>query len=151
GKAQPARDIAVQQTHVSQSAFEDAPVSVQADVNASGYAHEAIAAQLVDRSGKIVAEQTQNPRQDHDTIAFRFQLRPEKSGLSFSRLRVRARHELSSSDPKGQTEEATLANNSSVLVVDRGHGPYRVLYVAGRPNWEFKFLNRAVQEDDQVQ
>jgi uncharacterized membrane protein len=26
-----------------------------------------------------------------------------------------------------------------------------VLYVSGRPNWEFKFLNRAVQADEQVQ
>src|SRR4030095_13529441 len=24
-------------------------------------------------------------------------------------------------------------------------------YVAGRPNWEFKFLNRALAEDDQIQ
>ena len=47
--------------------------------------------------------------------------------------------------------EATLANNSRVLVVDRGKGPYRILYVSGRPNWEFKFLNRALAEDDQVE
>ena len=38
-----------------------------------------------------------------------------------------------------------------MLAVDRGRGPYRILYVSGRPNWEFKFLNRAEQEDDQVQ
>jgi uncharacterized membrane protein len=37
-----------------------------------------------------------------------------------------------------------------MFVVDRGGGPYRVLYVSGRPNWEFKFLRRAEQEDDQV-
>ncbi|MFM8334496.1 MAG: hypothetical protein ACKODK_02950, partial [Opitutaceae bacterium] len=30
-------------------------------------------------------------------------------------------------------------------------GPFRVLYVSGRPNWEYKFLNRAVQGDEQVQ
>ena len=47
--------------------------------------------------------------------------------------------------------EATLANNSRVLVVDRGRGPYRILYVAGRPNWEYKFLNRALAEDEQIQ
>jgi uncharacterized membrane protein len=38
-----------------------------------------------------------------------------------------------------------------VVVVDRGRGPYRILYVSGRPNWEYKFLQRAVVEDDQVQ
>src|SRR6185436_9261252 len=53
--------------------------------------------------------------------------------------------------PGTQSEEATLANNARVLVVDRGQGPYRLLYVAGRPNWEFKFLNRALEEDDQLQ
>jgi uncharacterized membrane protein len=35
--------------------------------------------------------------------------------------------------------------------VNRGRGPYRILYVSGRPNWEFKFLNRAIQEDEQLQ
>ncbi len=50
-----------------------------------------------------------------------------------------------------QAREATLANNSRLAAVDRGRGPYRVLYVCGRPNWEYKFLRRAVEEDDQVQ
>lgn len=38
-----------------------------------------------------------------------------------------------------------------MISVDRGEGPFRVLYVSGRPNWEFKFLNRAIDEDRQVQ
>jgi uncharacterized membrane protein len=46
--------------------------------------------------------------------------------------------------------EATTANNARTVVVDRGRGPYRVLYVAGRPNWEYKFLRRALAEDPQV-
>ena len=49
------------------------------------------------------------------------------------------------------TSEQTLANNSRLVVVDQGTGPYRVLYVGGRPNWEFKFLRRAIAEDEQVQ
>src|SRR5204863_636930 len=88
---------------------------------------------------------------DQDSLAFRFQLRPEKPGVSFYRLRTRTRQELGSTDTLDNTQEATLANNSSVLAVDRGRGPYRILYVSGRPNWEFKFLNRAVSEDDQIQ
>ncbi|MEO5957755.1 MAG: hypothetical protein ABIR80_01435, partial [Opitutaceae bacterium] len=68
--------------------------------------------------------------------------------------RVGARSELGANPASGPTtksEEATQANNSRVLAVDRGQGPFRVLYVAGRPNWEFKFMNRALEEDDQVQ
>ena len=47
-------------------------------------------------------------------------------------------------------EEATLANNRRLVAVDRGGGPYRILYVSGRPNWEFKFLRRALADDDQL-
>jgi len=98
-----------------------------------------------------VAEQNLRARKDNDLLTFRFQLRPETPGLCFYRLAVRAKNELTSAPPREQTDEATLANNSTVLVVDRGRGPYRILYVAGRPNWEFKFLNRAVSEDEQLQ
>ena len=31
-----------------------------------------------------------------------------------------------------------------------GGGPFRILYVSGRPNWEFKFLRRALQEEDEL-
>src|SRR6266404_4631718 len=151
GKPDPIKDIAVQQARVSQTAFEDAPVSVQADVTAAGYSGQSVVGQLLDRTGKKVAEQTLRPRKDNEALAFRFQLRPETAGLSFYRLRVRAKDELGLPEALDKSEEVTLANNSTVLAVDRGRGPYRILYVAGRPNWEFKLLNRAVQDDDQLQ
>ena len=44
-----------------------------------------------------------------------------------------------------------MVNNRQIVVVDRGQEPFRVLYVGGRPNWEFKFLNRAIEDDPQVQ
>jgi uncharacterized membrane protein len=148
GEQGPARDISVQQARVSQTDFEDAPVSVQADVTALGYSGEPIVAQLLDTTGKKVEELTLSARKANDTLAFHFRFRPAKPGLSFYRLNVRAKSELGT---PASTQEATLANNSRVLSVDRGHGPYRILYVTGRPNWEFKFLNRAAQEDDQLQ
>lgn len=150
GRSEPVRDIAVQQVRVSQSAFEDAPVAVQADVTASGFRGQAIVARLVDRNGKVVQEQTADARGDGETMAFRFQLKPEQPGLSFYQVRVGAQAEIAAG-PAAKSSEATLANNTHVLAVDRGQGPFRVLYVSGRPNWEFKFLNRAIEADDQVQ
>src|SRR5207245_8845279 len=91
------------------------------------------------------------PRHATHTLPFRFQLRPDQPRLSFYELRVRAKSDLTTSLSDTHSTEATLANNRTVLVVDRGGGPYRILYVAGRPNWEFKFLNRAVSEDEQLQ
>lgn len=151
GSTDPIQDIAVEQVHATQTDFEDAPVSIQADITSRGYEGQGITAQLIDSSGKLAAQQTMTPRKSDELLAFRFQLRPEKQGLCFYRLNVRLESELSSREATRVSSEATLANNTSVLVVDRGHGPYRILYVSGRPNWEFKFLNRAVQEDDQLQ
>jgi uncharacterized membrane protein len=56
-------------------------------------------------------------------------------------------------DPKklaAASGEATMENNTRTFAVDRKTGPYRVLYVAGRPNWDYKFLRRALEEDDEV-
>jgi len=149
GRDETINDITIQKIAVSQTAFEDAPVSVQADVAAGGYGGRMLTAQLLDQTGKTVEEQSQRAQSGGET--FRFQLRPEKSGISFYRVRVSARDELSQFANPDTSAEATLANNSRVLVVDRGKGPYRILYVSGRPNWEFKFLNRALAEDDQVE
>lgn len=149
GRDETINDIAIQKIAVSQTAFEDAPVTVQADVLAGGYGGRMIVAQLLDHTGKTVQEQSQRAQRSGET--FRFQLRPEQSGISFYRLRVSARDELGQFADEATSAEATLANNSRVLVVDRGKGPYRILYVGGRPNWEFKFLNRALAEDDQVE
>jgi len=145
------RDLAIAQVNVSQTAFEDAPVSLQADVSATGLSGETVVAQLLDRSGRMLEERTLRARKAEDTLAFRFQWRPDRPGLSFYRLRVGLKDEIQSPTPPAHSQEATLLNNTRVLAVDRGRGPYRILYVAGRPNWEYKFLNRALQEDDQVQ
>ncbi len=158
GKKDPIRDISVQQVTVTQTAFEDAPVSVQANVSTAGYQGKPIVARLVDRAGATVQEQTMDGRADGDALAFRFQLKPDQAGLSYYQVKVGNREDAvpppattaeAATAPK--TEEATLANNARVISVDRPQGPFRVLYVSGRPNWEFKFLNRALEEDRQVQ
>jgi len=150
GRPGGARDVSVGQVNLSQTVFEDAPVSAQANVAVTGLSGESVTAQLLDASGKKLQEQTLRARKDNETLSFRFQWRPEQPGLSFYRLRAGLTEELQGTNTT-TTREATLANNTSVLAVDRGRGPYRILYVSGRPNWEFKFLNRAEQEDAQVQ
>ncbi|HYG33802.1 MAG TPA: hypothetical protein VEC99_03400, partial [Clostridia bacterium] len=100
GSRQPIHDIAIQQVHTTQTDFEDAPVSVQAEVAAAGFAGHRIVAQLLDRSGKPVVEQALKVRKEEDILTFRFQFRPEKQGLSFYELNVRAKEELGSADKR---------------------------------------------------
>lgn len=182
GTDDPIRDVAIEKVNTTPSAFEDAPVTVQAVVNTIGYAKERITAQLIEiaqtnrppasltgtnvakstssatnaavvlpQQDKVVAELSQTVPENGEPLAFRFQVRPTRQGLVFYRVRAAVQGEFEQfENPKG-SGEAVLANNTRVTVVDRGQGPYRILYVGGRPNWEFKFLNRAVADDDQLQ
>jgi uncharacterized membrane protein len=146
-----ARDIAIQNVAVNQTAFEDAPVTIQASVEASGYEHRQIQASIIDRQGTLVERQTQAAPRDGEKMAFRFQIRPRSSGLSFYRLEVSAASETNQFDHPEQAAEATLANNTRWIPVDRGQDTFRVLYLAGKPSWEYKFMKRALDEDPQLQ
>ncbi len=150
------RDISVDKVAASQTAFEDAPVTVQAAVTARGFAGSEIRAQLTEiatesipAASNTVAALSQRAGDNGSELNFRFQIQPDKPGIHFYQLEARAAGELKNAD--GATKEATLVNNRRIVVVDRGQEPFRVLCVAGRPDWEYKFLNRALQEDPQVQ
>jgi uncharacterized membrane protein len=151
GKEGALRDLSVASVTASQSAFEDAPVTIQVDALASGFLGETVSAQVIDITGasngktnSVVTEASQTAKADNEKLYFRFQIKPQRRGLVF--YRVHLAPERNESAP-----EATLANNDRVVAIDRGGGPYRILYVAGRPNWEYKFLKRALEEDEQVE
>jgi uncharacterized membrane protein len=114
-----------------------------------------VVAVVADENGKAVERQQMISTGDSKPLSFRFQFRPERKGVNFYQVRAFAAADEKKNEqaevgdvPSG---EQTLANNSRLVVTDQGGGPYRVLYVSGRPNWEFKFLRRAVEEDDQIE
>ena len=145
GGEEPPADLSVARVSVSQTNFESAPVTIRAEVRASDSRGQSITASLLEESGKELQKQTLETSGDDEPLSVRFQLRPESDDVNFYRVRVAA------AGKNPQTAEATLANNERLVLVDRGGGPYRVLYVCGRPNWEFKFLRRALETDDQLE
>jgi uncharacterized membrane protein len=157
GNEQPPRDLAIASASVTQTAFEDTPVTVQAEASAIGCAGEEIVGKLfaIDptkkggASAEPAAEQTLTAPKESEKLVFRFQLRPEKTGVLFYRLRIALKREWDA--PPEKSTEATLANNETTVTVDRGSEKQRLLYVSGRPNWEYKFLFRAVAEDTQTE
>ncbi|HEX4349115.1 MAG TPA: glutamine amidotransferase, partial [Verrucomicrobiae bacterium] len=169
GKDNGLTDLSLNKVVVSQTAFEDAPVTIQATVAAGGFDGSEIVTRLtevatsssdlstnaanapglqVSGNSNLVAELTQRAADNEANLNFRFQIQPDKPGIHFYKVETRARSELE--NPNTPTREATLVNNRQMVVVDRGQEPFRVLYVSGRPNWDFKFLNRAIQDDPQV-
>lgn len=175
-------DLAITHVAVNQTAFEDAPVAVQAEVTAAGLAGRDVVARVVDERQTVVAELTQRTSTgtDETSLTFRFQLRPPETGVSFYTVEVRAEGESDVPERAGDAAassgklkadqdarvgrpvlrdlagaatgvEATLENNRRLIQIDRGSGRKRILYVSGRPNWEFKFLRRALEQDPSLE
>ncbi|MGB8853690.1 MAG: glutamine amidotransferase, partial [Pirellulales bacterium] len=138
-------DLAIRQLTVATTAFEDAPATITAEVEAVGLAGDKVTAELCDEQGRVLEAQALPLAAGGRPPAFRFQFKPAQPGCSFHQVRVAA--------PGGGAAraEATDLNNRRWVAVDRGAGPYRILYVGGRPNWNYKFLERSLAEDDQVQ
>jgi hypothetical protein len=149
------RDVGVGSISTSQTNFESAPVVLRADVAALGYRGEPVVAVVTDEAGKVVERQEVKPSGVDKPVSFRFQFRPEHRGVSFYKVNAfpaseEVKAKAGEPPPPARSTEQTLANNSRLVVVDQGGGPYRILYLGGRPNWEFKFLNRALRDDEQV-
>lgn len=149
------KDVGISQISISQTNFESAPAVIRADVNAVGFAGKPIVAVVSDENGKEVQRQQMLAAGDDKPLSFRFQFRPERKGENFYQVHAfAADDEKKAEQVAGDTaavSEQTLANNSRLVAIDQGGGPYRVLYVSGRPDWEFKFLRRALEEDDQLE
>lgn len=145
------RDISVSDPTVTQSAFELAPVQVEATIQCLGLKDQTLTVRLIDEEGKSVEEQSLRADSDSFQKRVRFRYRPKEPGIQFVRLRAMLKSEDDSENLSAQSRsEVTSANNTRLLAIDRGGGPYRILYMAGRTSWDFKFFKRAVEEDQEL-
>jgi hypothetical protein len=150
GRPGTVRDLAVAGAQVTQSAFEDAPVAIRVEIRAVGFRGREVVGRLVDRSGTVIKSVRKRVKGAVETLPLEFGFKGQGTGTGFYRVDVGLVSDLSTPG-ETENEEATLANNSRAFVIDHGRGPHRILYVTGRLNWEYKFLNRALREDDQLQ
>ncbi|MDG2382316.1 MAG: glutamine amidotransferase [Pirellulaceae bacterium] len=145
-----AADIRIEDVQISQTNFETSPTTVTAKVASEGHGRTRATVELLTPNGQVLEEQSFDLAADQSDNTVRFRFRPDESGLTFYKLNVFAESERERKLQAPSKLEATVKNNTRTIMINRGGGPYRVLYVSGRPNWEFKFLRRALQEDDEI-
>ncbi|MEO0413466.1 MAG: hypothetical protein AAF226_00780 [Verrucomicrobiota bacterium] len=139
-------DLAITSLRAQQSSFEDAPLNINLEATASGNLERTVSAIVTNQQGdEVLREALVFPKKDSIRKAsVRLKVPAVASGVSFYRVAIEA-------DGEEPLSEVTLKNNSRQVAVDRGRGPYRVLYISGRPNWEYKFLRRALAEDAEIE
>jgi uncharacterized membrane protein len=138
GRGAGADDVAVPRVSASETLFEDTPVAIDAQIEASGALADGrtLTVELRDGQDRVVDSQRLTTRRDEAAATVRFRVRPAQPGLVGYRVQVAP-----------APGEATAANNGRQVLVERPQGPSRLLYVGGRPNWEYKFLHRALASD----
>jgi len=139
-----AADVAIGAVTVNQTAFDDAPVTIQVRTRHTNLNGQKVQLTLLDQVGVPLESKVQSAG---DESAVRFEARPETGGTVFYTVKAAL---LDKNEEPIETE-ATTVNNERLIAVDRGSDKRRVLYVSGRPNWEYKFLRRAVETDPQTE
>ncbi|MFM7056540.1 MAG: hypothetical protein ACKO2P_06420, partial [Planctomycetota bacterium] len=124
-------DASIGSFTISQSAFDDAPVAIQVSPGTLNAESGRLRMSLLSEDGVPLETQTRNA---NDPAPLRFRHRPTGSGTVFYRLQT----SLENTDGSQFSEEATLVNNSQLIAVQRPSSARRILYVSGRPNWDFK-------------
>lgn len=139
-----AADLAVLRVDAETTQFEDARVTLTVEVGARGTFAAPPEIFVVDAKGNELAAQAvafpeeAGPR----NATSRVRLAAIPPGISFLTVGIRQTGEA--------VPELTDRNDSQQVVVNAGTGPYRILYVSGRPNWEYKFLRRSLAEDAEL-
>lgn len=150
GDSTPAKDLGITRVSSTQTNFETAPVTVTAELVAHGYDRQRIVVQLLDESNVELERKEVAQVESGRPFSVRFKTTPQRRGVNFFRVNAFAANEEEANLTGAATPEATLLNNQRLAAIDRGRGPFRILYVSGRPNWELKFLRRALQSDPEL-
>jgi uncharacterized membrane protein len=137
------RDLWIQDVSVQTSDFETAPVTIVASIGHRGFPSERIDVQLEGLDQVVLQKQTIELDASGKPSVVRFQFRPKEIGPQGYKVECRSSREIPG-------REMTLENNHRYVAVDRTMGPYRILYLSGRPNWEYKFLQRALSQDAEL-
>lgn len=143
------RDIRIGEVKIRQSAFEDAPIEVSVESEAFGIRGNELNCTIQDADGEVVFSKNIEVKNSQFSHVFNASWKPEAQGIGYYQIKLGlVKTGANPLDDPG--EEITLNNNSQWVWIDHGQNAKRILYVSGRPNWEFKFLNRAISEDPLV-
>ena len=153
-------DLQIKNVVTGVSNFERAPVTFDILLGGRNVRGQEATIEVIDDGGNTLVSQDLKMPKDRDEISIAVRLETQIRGVQayslFATLKgdkvakkIRDSNFVDSLMLESKSE-ITLANNLRNVIVDRGTGPYRILYIAGRPNWEFKFIRRAVAVDREI-
>jgi len=145
------KDLALGDLRVSRSFGDGRPVRVQVNLSAAGLNGRAGVVELFQEE-RLLTQQDVRFTKDREIQNVRLEATPDEKGWLV--FKVRARLKSQSSDAVGVAktgEDWVPENNQMRFLVDNRDRNYRLFYFSGRPNWENKFIQRALTSDPQFE
>lgn len=143
--------LALTDLSVSRSPFDESPVQVSVGVSAHGLVGERAVIEIVDGNRRVVSDAFEI-RADSLVQKRRLEFVPDRPGWIAYRSRVRlADQPFEGITPVASDRDPVTADNVRDFVVDNRARTFRILFFSGRPNWEHKFVRRALSEDRQLE
>lgn len=140
-----AQDLAITRVDSESTQFEDARVMLTVEASARGPFENPVEVYVVnDKEEELATKFVTFPNEPgFHSVPVRLRLAAIPPGISFLTVGIRQVGD-------APIKELTEQNNAQKIAVNQGSGPYRILYVSGRPNWEYKFLRRSIAEDAEL-
>ena len=137
GREQLSRDIEIQDFSVPQRALAGSRLEARVSLNQVGCNGEKTRVTILDGSTPLASAPVEL-NSPHITVPLVF-----NAGAAGARNLVARAEAL--------TGEENIANNALAQVVNVSDRKPRILYVEGEPRWEYKFLRRAADDDQQIE
>ncbi len=135
GDPTPSRDLSIQQVLSNRVVYVNSRVVVEVHLRAKGFAGETVLVRI--REGeRTVAEQEVSVRDRRESIEIPFSFRMDREGIHRYTVEV-----------PFQTGELIEENNSFLFTLEAVKEKIKVLFLADRPGWDFRFLKRVLDTD----
>jgi uncharacterized membrane protein len=139
GQEHLARDIQIGRISVPRTALKGTSVLVDAVITHSGYAGETVVLDVEDE-GRIVGSQEVKLSAAGEPSPVRVRFTAAEAGPRVFRFRISPR-----------PGEMVTDNNARETLIDVRDRKEKILYFEGEPRWEYKFIRRAVADDENLQ
>ena len=138
GNPQPPKELRVAKVEVSPVVYMEHEVPIRITVSHTGYSGSQVRLSLRDTGGTVI-DATSMTLTDQQTQTIEFTLIPEASGMFQYTVSL-----------PNLPDELTYEDNEKTFPLKVVKTKLRVLYIDGRPRWEYTFLKRALERDADV-
>jgi len=129
------RDIQIDRVSTPRTVLKNASLLLDVIVRQTGYAGKTVTVDVEDE-GRIVGSEKVELPSDGSPATVRIRAKASEPGPRLFKFKV-----------PPQDGEVVTQNNVRESIIGVRNETERILYFEGEPRWEFKFLNRAVEDD----